>query len=97
MAIQSLQLGPEIELAPDDSDPLVARRSEITRDMLRDGIRRLTQLERDALRLAMRDKLSVVAAAQELRTDIDTVEMALRTGLLGLRESILGQLPELTS
>ncbi len=97
MAIQSLQLGPEIELAPDPSDPLIARRSEITRDMLRDGIRRLTQLERDALRLATRDKLSVVAAAQELRTDVDTIEMALRTGLLGLRESILGQMPERTS
>lgn len=94
MAIQSLVLAPGVELVPDSADPLVARRSEITRDMLREGIRQLSQLERDALRLATRDKKTVIESAQELRTDVQTVETALRAGLLSLRASLLGQLAE---
>lgn len=94
MAIQSLVLAPGVELVPDSADPLVARRSEITRDMLREGIRQLSQLERDALRLATRDKKTVTESAQELRTDVQTVETALRAGLLSLRASLLGQLAE---
>ena len=95
MAIESLVLAPGVELVPDPDDPLVARRSEITREMLREGIRQLSQLERDTLRLVTRDRRTVTEAAQELETDRATVEGSLRTGLLGLRTSLVHQLAEI--
>lgn len=94
MAIQSLVLAPGVELVPDPDDPLVARRSEISREMLREGIRQLSQVERDALRLATRDRRTVIEAAQELGTDVATVEGALRSGLINLRSSLAHQLAE---
>lgn len=94
MAIESLVVAPGVELVPDPDDPLVARRSEITREMLREGIRQLSQIERDALRLATRDQRTVVESAQELGTDAGTIEDALRSGLLSLRNSLAHQLAE---
>jgi DNA-directed RNA polymerase specialized sigma24 family protein len=94
MAIDLLVLGPGVELVPDPEDPLVARREAITREVLREGIRSLSQLERDALRLTTRDKRPVSATAAELHTDRETVEAALRTGLLALRASLARQLAE---
>ncbi len=94
MAIDLLVLGPGLELAPDPEDPLVARREAVTREVLREGIRSLSQLERDALRLTTRDKRTVLGTASELHTDRETIEAALRTGLLALRAALVRQLTE---
>jgi DNA-directed RNA polymerase specialized sigma24 family protein len=94
MAIQSLVLAPGVELVPDPDDPLVARSAEISREMLREGIRQLSQLERDALRLSTRDRRSVTETAQVLGTDVASIESALRSGLLSLRSSLVHQLTE---
>ena len=85
-------LAPGIEIAPAADDPLVARRSEITRELLREAIRSLSQLERDTLRLATRDRLSIDQVAAQLNADPATVLASLRTGLLSLRQSLLRQL-----
>jgi hypothetical protein len=53
-------------------------------------------LERDALRLATRERLSVPEIATRLQIGPDIVESGLRTGLLNLRHSLLEQLEEAT-
>jgi hypothetical protein len=87
-------LAPGIEITPAADDPLVLRRSEITRDMLREGIRGLSQLERDALRLSTRDRLLAPDAAATLSVDVEIVTASLRSALLNLRQSLLNQLGE---
>jgi DNA-directed RNA polymerase specialized sigma24 family protein len=76
------------------ADPLVARRTEVTRDHLREGIRRLSATERDALRLATRERRSVDEAADELQITPDEVHYRLYSGLQSLRHSLLDQLGE---
>ena len=76
------------------ADPLVARRSEITRDHLREGIRRLSAAERDALRLATRERRSVDEAADELEVAPEDVHYRLFSGLQSLRRSLLDQIGE---
>ena len=78
-------------------DPLVARRSDVSREMLREGIRILQPLERDALRLATREHLSLEAIATQLKSEPGLIEKNLRSGLLALRQSILTQLNDLAS
>ncbi|HYP60143.1 MAG TPA: hypothetical protein VEQ36_06915, partial [Thermomicrobiales bacterium] len=58
------------------------------------GIRGLSPLERDALRLATRERLSVPDAAAQLGIEPNEVEANLRSGLLGLRQSLIEQLGE---
>jgi DNA-directed RNA polymerase specialized sigma24 family protein len=94
MAVASLALGPGIEIVPDADDPLVLGRAALTREMLRVGIRGLSQLQRDTLRLATRDGRDVTAIATELGMDVAAVEDALRTGLLDLRTSLVAALAE---
>jgi DNA-directed RNA polymerase specialized sigma24 family protein len=93
-SLPTIVTGAGIEIAPAADDPLVVRRAEITRDLLREGIRRLAPLERDALRLATRERLNVADAATALGTDPHTIEVNLRSGLLKLRQSLLEQLGE---
>jgi DNA-directed RNA polymerase specialized sigma24 family protein len=83
-----------VEITPAADDPLVARRAEITRELLREGIRQLSPLERDALRLATRERLLVPDAATQLEVDPHEVESSLRSGLLNLRQSLIEQLGE---
>ena len=96
-SVPSLTLAPGVVVRPVENDPLVVRRSDVSREMLREGIRQLTTLERDALRLATREQLTVDAVAAQLQVGIDQVEMSLRTGLHSLRMSLLAQLGEHTS
>lgn len=91
-SLPTIVISPELELTPAADDPLVLRRAEITRDLLREGIRGLEPLERDALRLATRERLRVGEAATVLRVDADVVEASLRSGLRKLRQSLLEQL-----
>ena len=65
-SLPSIAVAPGVEITPAADDPLVARRAEITRELLREGIRGLSPLERDALRLATRERLSVPDAASQL-------------------------------
>ena len=95
-SLPSIAVGSGVEISPAADDPLVLRRGEISRDLLREGIRQLSQLERDALRLATRERLSVPEIATRLQIDPDIVESGLRTGLLNLRHSLLEQLEEAT-
>ena len=87
-------IAPGVDLAADPEDPLVVRRAEVTRELLREGIRGLSQLERDALRLATRERLSVADVAAQLTCEPAIVEASLRSGLLNLRHSLLQQLGE---
>jgi DNA-directed RNA polymerase specialized sigma24 family protein len=82
------------EEAPEDApaDLLVARQADVTRDMLREGIRQLQPIERDALRLATREYLPVSQIAEQLEISSDDVETALREGLLRLRASLMQHL-----
>ena len=83
-----------IEVESDDAplDPLIERQAEVTREMLRDGIRLLQPMERDALRLATREHLPVSQIAAQLEIPPADVEIALRDGLLSLRASLVAQL-----
>jgi DNA-directed RNA polymerase specialized sigma24 family protein len=83
-----------VTISADAADPLVARRSEITRDHLREGIRRLSAAERDALRLATRERRSVDEAADELEVAPEDVHYRLFSGLQSLRRSLLDQIGE---
>lgn len=93
-ALPTIAITPGTEITPAANDPLVVRRAEVTRDLLREGIRRLEPLERDALRLATRERLGVQDTADALGVDPDLVKANLRSGLLKLRESLLEQLGE---
>ena len=93
-SLPSIAVVPGVEITPAADDPLVARRAEITRELLREGIRQLTPLERDALRLATRERLPVPDAATQLEVDPHEVESSLRSGLLSLRQSLIEQLGE---
>jgi len=93
-SLPSIAVAPGVEISPAADDPLVARRAEITRELLREGIRQLSPLERDALRLATRERLSVPDAATQLEVDPHVVEANLRSGLLSLRQSLIEQLGE---
>ncbi|HEX3304222.1 MAG TPA: hypothetical protein VHR64_15145 [Thermomicrobiales bacterium] len=93
-SLPSIAVAPGVEISPAADDPLVARRAEITRELLREGIRQLSPLERDALRLATRERLSVPDAATQLEVDPHVVETSLRSGLLSLRQSLIEQLGE---
>lgn len=73
-------------------DPLVERQSEVSREMLREGIRRLQPTEREALRLATRDQLPVSRIAAQLNLPASDIETALQSGLTALRASLLEQL-----
>ena len=83
-----------VMVCADSADPLVARRSEVTRDHLREGIRRLSAAERDALRLATRERRSVDESAAELQIAPEDVHSRLYAGLQSLRRSLLDQLGE---
>ena len=83
--------------APAAEDPLVVCRSEVSREMLRDGIRQLNTLQRDALRLSTREGLSVDEASARLGVDRGELEANLRSGLHVLRRSLLAQLGEIAS
>jgi DNA-directed RNA polymerase specialized sigma24 family protein len=96
-SLPTIAVAPDVEIAPDADDPLVIRRAEITRELLREGIRRLSPLERDALRLATRERLPVPEAAAQLGVPPDVVEANLRSGLLSLRQSLLDQLGDAES
>ena len=96
-SLPTIVIGAGIEIAPAAGDPLVVRRAEITRDLLREGIRGLAPLERDALRLATRERLNIADAAAALGADSHTIEANLRSGLLKLRQSLLEQLGESAS
>jgi DNA-directed RNA polymerase specialized sigma24 family protein len=96
-SLPTIAIAPGVEITPATDDPLVIRRAEITRELLREGIRRLSPLERDALRLATRERLPVPAAATHLGVPPDVVESNLRSGLLSLRQSLLIQLEEAES
>ena len=93
-SLPSIAVAPGVEITPAADDPLVARRAEITRELLREGIRQLSPLERDALRLATRERLLVPDAATQLEVDPHEVESSLRSGLLSLRQSLIEQLGE---
>jgi len=93
-SLPSIAVAPGVEISPAADDPLVARRAEITRELLREGIRQLSPLERDALRLATRERLSVPDAAAQLEVAPHVVEANLRSGLLSLRQSLIEQLGE---
>ena len=93
-SLPSIAVAPGVEISPAADDPLVARRAEITRELLREGIRQLSPLERDALRLATRERLSVPDAATQLEVDPHEIESSLRSGLLSLRQSLIEQLGE---
>ncbi len=93
-SLPSIAVAPGVEITPAADDPLVARRAEVTRELLREGIRGLSPLERDALRLATRERLSVPDAASQLGIEPNEVEANLRSGLLGLRQSLIEQLGE---
>jgi DNA-directed RNA polymerase specialized sigma24 family protein len=74
------------------ADPLLERSSEVTREMLRDGIRQLEPAQRDALRLATRDQLHIGQIAEQMGITAEAVELHLRDGLLALRASLIDQL-----
>ena len=93
-SLPTVAVAPGVQISPAADDPLVVRRAEISRDKLREGIRQLSQLERDALRLATRERLSVPQIASRLEVAPDLVESSLRSGLLNLRHSLLEQLEE---
>jgi DNA-directed RNA polymerase specialized sigma24 family protein len=90
----SITVAPGIDITPDAGDPLVTRREEITREMLREGVRSLSQLERDALRLATRERLPVTEIAAQMNIEPEAAQSSLRTGLLNLRQSLINQLGE---
>lgn len=92
--VPSIAVANDVTISADPADPLVARRSEVTRDHLREGIRRLSAAERDALRLATRERRSVDEAADELEVVPEDVHYRLYSGLLSLRRSLLDQLGE---
>lgn len=79
-------------VSPDTSDPLVARREQVTRELLRDAIRSLPVDERTALRLATRDGQPLAAIADALGRSPEEAELVLRDGMLNLRATILAQL-----
>jgi hypothetical protein len=87
---------PALIVSVSDDDPLVARRTEISRDMLREGIRILQPLERDALKLATRERLPISSIATQLRSEPAIIEKNLRSALLALRQSLLTQLGDLS-
>jgi DNA-directed RNA polymerase specialized sigma24 family protein len=93
-SLPTIAIAPAVEITPAADDPLVIRRGEITRELLREGIRRLSPLERDALRLATRERMPVPEAAAQLGVAPGIVESNLRSGLLSLRQSLLVQLEE---
>ncbi len=90
----SLTIDSGLTISADPADPLVVRRAEVTREHLRDGIRRLSAAERDALRLATRERRSVDEAAAELGITPADVHARLFSGLRSLRRSLLDQLGE---
>jgi DNA-directed RNA polymerase specialized sigma24 family protein len=91
---QGLTLAPGVTVQPVATDPLVRRRSDITREILREGIRQLKTPERDALRLATREHLPLDAIAAQLGVENSQIEISLRSGLHALRQSLITQLGE---
>ena len=85
----SIMVANGVMVSADPADPLVARRADVTREHLRDGIRRLSAEERDALRLATRERRSVDEAAAELGVDPGELHYRLYSGLLSLRRSLV--------
>lgn len=81
-------------VSAEPTDPLVTRRDEVTREHLREAIRRLSAEERDALRLATRERRSVDEAADELGVDTAEVYYRLYAGLHSLRQSLIDGLGE---
>ncbi|HQY32119.1 MAG TPA: hypothetical protein PK691_12550 [Thermomicrobiales bacterium] len=84
----------EVQNETAEADILVRRAGEITREMLRDGIRLLQGPEREALRLATRDRLTVPAIAVQLGLEPNDVFLHLRNGLLTLRGALISSLAE---
>jgi DNA-directed RNA polymerase specialized sigma24 family protein len=93
-AAPSITVASGVTVSAEPDDPLVVRRPEVTRDHLREGIRRLSAPERDALRLATRERRSVDDSADELQVPPDEVHSRLYSGLQSLRRSLLDQLGE---
>ena len=81
-------------VTPDVSDPLVARREQVTREVLRGAIRSLAADERTALRLAARDGQPLSAIADALGRSPEEAERVLRDGMLHLRATILAQIAD---
>jgi DNA-directed RNA polymerase specialized sigma24 family protein len=93
-AAPSITVANGVTVSTEPADPLVARRAEVTRDHLRESIRRLSVAERDALRLATRERRSVDESAVELQVAPEEIHFRLYSGLLSLRRSLLDQLGE---
>ena len=81
-------------VSPDASDPLVARRAQVTRELLREAIRSLAADERTALRLATRDGQPLSVIADALGRSPEEAELVLRDGMLHLRATILAQIAD---
>lgn len=92
--LPSITVASGMTVSADPADPLVARRAEVTREHLREAIRRLSPDERDALRLATRERRSVDEAANELGVEPEEVYHCLYAGLQSLRLSLVDGLGE---
>lgn len=79
-------------VTPDAGDPLVARRGQVTWELLRAAIRSLPADERTALRLATRDGEPLSAIADALGRSPAEAELVLRDGMLHLRATILARI-----
>lgn len=83
---------PNLTDAAGEQDILVVRKADVSRELLREGIKRLDPAERDALRMATRERQSVDTIAGHLGTTPTEVAEHLRTGLLSLRAWLLENL-----
>lgn len=90
----SITVADGIVISAEPSDPLVVRRADVSREHLREAIRRLSAGERDALRLATRERRSVDEAADELAISPEELQARLFSGLHSLRRGLLDQLGE---
>lgn len=85
---------PNLTDAASEQDILVVRRAEITRELLREGIKRLDPLERDVLRMATRERKTAQDIAGQLESTPEVVATHLRTGLISLRAWLVENLSE---
>jgi DNA-directed RNA polymerase specialized sigma24 family protein len=92
--LPSITVANGVAVSADPADPLVSRRAEVTREHLREGIRRLSPEERDALRLATRERRTVDEAAIELGVEADEIHRRLFSGLHSLRRALIDGLGE---
>lgn len=92
--LPSVTVANGVVVTADPDDPLVARRSEISREHLREAIRRLSADERDALRLVTRERRSIDEAAEELEIAPGDVHSRLFSSLDSLRHALLDQIGE---